>query len=117
MGDAENLDRWSEIADFLEQTRKDGFIADPRHMVENYRRPVKTEIDRLDVDLNNPEVVYSFVNGMVELTRLRRNSWLSGLRSDEYYRAGIQDLFTCLVVIRDYLPVEIFAKYFNPLLS
>lgn len=112
-----NEPNWHSILEFLEQTRIDGFVADPRHMIDSYQAPVRDEILRLSVDFSDPDALYAFTSGLVELTRLRRDSWLAGLRSKQYYADGIQDLFTCLVCIREFLPTEPFAKYFDPLLS
>lgn len=112
-----NEPNWHSILEFLEQTRIDGFVADPRHMVDNHQAPVREEISRLGVDFTDPDALYAFTSGLVELTRLRRDSWLAGLRSERYYADGVQDLFTCLVCIREFLPKKLFAKYFDPLLS
>lgn len=107
---------WKLITDFLEQTRRDDIIADPRHMVENYRKPVVSEIERLKLDLTDETVVFAFMSGMVEHTRLAREMWQAGVRTHQYYKDAIQDLFTCMVCIKRYLPVEPFAKYYDPLI-
>ncbi len=109
--------QWCMITDFLEQTRRDGLIANPLHMVDRYRKPVKDEIDRLNLDLSNEDVVFAFMSGLVEHVRIARQLWQENVRTKQYYKDSIQDLFTCMLCIEQYLPQELFAKYFNPLLS